>query len=274
MNSGIQCFSNTWLLARYFLEDKYLKDINTTNKLGMQGRMAVSFAKLMKLLWYDNSNFVSPWDLKKIVGRYQTTFSGFSQQDRPRINTAILDALHEDLNRVSVKPYIEFKSTDKPEDDSISSDCWYGHLARNQSIVVDLMHGQYKSISKCPKCNRCSVVFDPFSMVSIPIPDETRVRIPFLYVPYNTSKKLIRCAVIAEKTDSVLTFREIVGKLLGIPKFSFILGVGSSNTFDRFICKDRQVKLINKMCTKFHFTLCALEINPQYFSVQKILGSK
>ena len=36
MNSGIQCLSNTWPLTRYFLEDKYINDVNKTNKLGMQ----------------------------------------------------------------------------------------------------------------------------------------------------------------------------------------------------------------------------------------------
>jgi ubiquitin carboxyl-terminal hydrolase 4/11/15 len=53
----------------------------------------------------------------------------------------------------------------------VADEAWFNFLKRNQSIIVDLMYGQYKSVLDCPKCNNISVQFDPFLMVSLPIRD-------------------------------------------------------------------------------------------------------
>jgi ubiquitin C-terminal hydrolase len=37
MNSGIQCISSIIPLTEYFLQDKYINEINLTNKLGTKG---------------------------------------------------------------------------------------------------------------------------------------------------------------------------------------------------------------------------------------------
>lgn len=44
-----------------------------------------------------------------------------------------------------------------------------GHIKRNQSIITDLMTGQYKSKVTCPTCQRESITFDPFITVTLPI---------------------------------------------------------------------------------------------------------
>jgi hypothetical protein len=48
-----------------------------------------------------------------------------------------LDGLHEDLNRVKKKPYIEAKDADGRPDDEFAEECWNYHKARNDSIIVD-----------------------------------------------------------------------------------------------------------------------------------------
>jgi ubiquitin carboxyl-terminal hydrolase 4/11/15 len=45
------------------------------------------------------------------------------------------------------------------------------HLKRNQSVIVDLMHGLYKSTVRCPDCNRLSVTFEPYMNITLPIPE-------------------------------------------------------------------------------------------------------
>ena len=94
------------------------------------------------------------------------------------------------------------------------------------------MHGQYKSIKTCPKCHRFSVTFDPFSVISLPIPQETGSFLSFYYVPYDLSKKTTRYTTVAKKADTIKSFREQLAKLLGIHKDSFILAMVSANTFD------------------------------------------
>lgn len=49
----------------------------------------------------------------------------------------MLDGLHEDLNRVKNKPYIEAKDVEGRLDKEVSEEYWKNHLARNDSIVVD-----------------------------------------------------------------------------------------------------------------------------------------
>jgi ubiquitin C-terminal hydrolase len=51
MNSGIQCISNIYELAEYYITDKYIKDINAPNWLGTHGNLSNSFANLLKNLW-------------------------------------------------------------------------------------------------------------------------------------------------------------------------------------------------------------------------------
>ena len=46
------------------------------------------------------------------VGRFAPQFSGYQQQDSQELLAFLLDGLHEDLNRVKKKPYVEIKDAD------------------------------------------------------------------------------------------------------------------------------------------------------------------
>ena len=66
---------------------------------------------------------------------------------------------------------------------------WLTYKKRNNSFIVDLFGGQFKSTLVCPECskvfyNECifavylwqeSVKFDPFMSLSAPIPQKSRV---------------------------------------------------------------------------------------------------
>ena len=64
MNSAIQCLSNTLQLTNYFLEGRYVSDINVNNPLGMQGRIAEEYGNLIKELWSSKSSYFAPRDFK------------------------------------------------------------------------------------------------------------------------------------------------------------------------------------------------------------------
>lgn len=49
-----------------------------------------------------------------------------------------MDGLHEDLNRVKCKPYVEAKDTDGRPDEDVADEYWRYHLARNDSVIVDV----------------------------------------------------------------------------------------------------------------------------------------
>ncbi|CAH8346634.1 unnamed protein product [Eruca vesicaria subsp. sativa] len=48
------------------------------------------------------------------------------------------DGLHEDLNKVKRKPYIELKDSDSRPDDEVAEELWNYHKARNDSVIVNV----------------------------------------------------------------------------------------------------------------------------------------
>lgn len=86
----------------------------------------------------------------------------------------VLDALHEDLSRIRSKPYISMDEQKAEENDIECSERWWkNHLTRENSIIVDLFHGQFKSVIRCPDCKRLSQTYDSFMYLQLPIPNES-----------------------------------------------------------------------------------------------------
>ena len=97
----------------------------------------------------------------------------------------LLDGLHEDLNRVKVKPSVETPEFVNVSDDQAAKETWVNHLKRNQSIIQELMHGQFKSRLDCPDCNKVSITFDPFATVPLPIPTDEYSKFELYYIPHD-----------------------------------------------------------------------------------------
>lgn len=89
----------------------------------------------------------------------------------------------EDLYRKGKKPYIDMEEKEGLEEEEAAKDAWNRHVYRNESIITDLFHGQFKSTVSCSKCPRVSVTFDPMMTMLLPIPAEKKP-ITFFYVPY------------------------------------------------------------------------------------------
>ncbi|KAJ8451081.1 hypothetical protein Cgig2_026890 [Carnegiea gigantea] len=169
MNSALQCLVHTAPLVEYFLQD-YSDEINKQNPLGMHGELAIAFGDLLRNMWSAGRISIAPRVFKGKLARFAPQFSGYNQHDSQELLAFLLDGLHEDLNRVKQKPYIEMKDSDGRPDEEYADECWKNHKARNDSIIVDICQGQYKSTLVCPVCNKISVTFDPFMYLTLPIP--------------------------------------------------------------------------------------------------------
>ena len=53
---------------------------------------------------------------------------------------------------------------------------WDLYKARNDSVIVDLFQGQYRSTLVCPVCHKVSIKFDPFMYLTLPIPNTRKWR--------------------------------------------------------------------------------------------------
>ena len=74
----------------------------------------------------------------------------------------MLDSLHEDVNRVIVKPYVKAPDDqiwDKMTISQQADDAWQRHLQRNRSVLVDLFQGQLMSEVTCQVCKKTSRYF-------------------------------------------------------------------------------------------------------------------
>lgn len=182
MNSGLQCLSNTVELSKYFLFGFYKGELNVDNPLGMKGKLAKAYAGLMKEIWLESGRSTAPWDLKKTLGSRIARFSGYGQQDAAELVNYLLDLIHEDLNRITKKPYVEISEEQDRSDEVVAKEYWDAYLARNQSIIVDLMYGQLKSTVTCLTCKNISTAFDPVLSIALPI-KKGFVAFELVYVP-------------------------------------------------------------------------------------------
>ena len=105
----------------------------------------------------------------RLVGKKNPRFSGYQQQDAQELMAFLLDGLHEDLNLVQQKPYVETRDSDGRPDAEVAAESWQNHLRRNQSMIVDLCQGQLKTTLVCPDCAKVSITFDPIMVLRAPL---------------------------------------------------------------------------------------------------------
>lgn len=160
MNSALQCMSNSAELQQYFLSGVYQDELNTDNPLGMGGAVAEAFGSLIQKIWSGDSNSLPPREFKQTLSRFAPQFSGYAQHDSQELLAFLLDGLHEDLNRIKKKPYVEapdWEGGGEKELVAFAKRQWEIYKMRNDSVIVDLFQGQYKSTLVCPVCNKVSL---------------------------------------------------------------------------------------------------------------------
>ncbi|XP_033615680.1 ubiquitin carboxyl-terminal hydrolase 19 isoform X10 [Fukomys damarensis] len=201
MNSVIQSLSNTRELRDFFHDRSFEAEINYNNPLGTGGRLAIGFAVLLRALWKGTHHAFQPSKLKAIVASKASQFTGYAQHDAQEFMAFLLDGLHEDLNRIQNKPYTETVDSDGRPDEVVAAEAWQRHKLRNDSFIVDLFQGQYKSKLVCPVCAKVSITFDPFLYLPVPLPQKQKV-LPIFYFAREPHFKPIKFLVSVSKENS------------------------------------------------------------------------
>ncbi|CAN8025440.1 unnamed protein product [Ixodes persulcatus] len=209
MNSVLQCLANTREFRDYFLGGVFQGEINTENPLGMRGELAVAFAVLLRWLWSGAQRSYAPSRLKSLISVKAPQFTGFAQHDAQEFMAFLLDGLHEDLNRIHNKPYVESVDSANRPDEVVAEESWSRYKLRNDSIVVDLFQGQYKSTVICPECQKVSINFDPFLYLSVPLPKKQKIFVVHFYrwdpdqVPIKLRLRLNQDARVEDLKDEI-----------------------------------------------------------------------
>ena len=191
-NSVLQCLSNTIDLTKYFLKELFKKVINNgkANFFGTKGELSIQYYNLINELWNsynNNQDYINPIKFKNIFCNKEKSFDNQDQQDAHEFLIALLNTLHQDLNRVINKKTIIFEEKKAKETDEEASNRWWeDYKKHDDSIIVDLFQGQYKSTIKCSSCHKNSIIFDKFWTLGLPIPlKKIQLQIKFFTNNYN-----------------------------------------------------------------------------------------
>lgn len=141
----------------------FRQHLNRQNKCGTGGVLTESFAELLRVMWSQSYNFVSPMTFRDALIRFAPRFAGTDQQDSQEFLLFLLDGLHEDLNSAagrhisdatSLEDELKFEKLPDWQANALS---WEKYLKKNSSIIVSLFQGQYRSRLTCLSCKQVSV---------------------------------------------------------------------------------------------------------------------
>ncbi|KAK6399507.1 hypothetical protein LTR81_025134 [Elasticomyces elasticus] len=128
----------------------------------------------------------------------------------------LVDTLHEDLNRIVKKPYIENPDSDDKTVHDLQAIIALGetyranHKARNDSICMDLFCGFYKKPMECPVCDKVSVTFDPYSLFTVQLPVENTSKHTVTSVPLSGAP--INYAIDIDKNTTITRLKEQIAR--------------------------------------------------------------
>ena len=247
MNSALQCIRSVEELAVYFLYDEYKREINADNPLGHNGSIAKAYAGLMSSIYSEDtvSTSFAPRNFKQALGRAQPIFSGYGQQDSQEFLSFLVDGLHEDLNRIQKKPYTEYpESDDKTVHDpeaikALGNKFRDIHRSRNDSVAMDLFNGFYKNTMVCPTCDKVSITFDPYSLLTLQLPIEQTWQHRVWFVPLHGD--VWQVDVDIDKHASIKALKEYVGKRFGVKSTHMMASEVYSHKFYRHLDDDESV---------------------------------
>jgi ubiquitin carboxyl-terminal hydrolase 8 len=190
MNSALQCLMATEPLTAYFRSGLYREELNVDNPLGAKGQLALEYGQLLDELariaanaavtgggrtggGHNNNKgggtIITPRTFKAKLDEFASQFRGHRQHDAQELLAFLLDGIHEDLNRIHKKPYIEDKDCDGTNDEADAVLAWQNYLKRDKSPIVDMFQGQLRSELRCRQCQHGNVRFEPFMYLSLPI---------------------------------------------------------------------------------------------------------
>ncbi|XP_039182511.1 ubiquitin carboxyl-terminal hydrolase 19 isoform X5 [Crotalus tigris] len=245
MNSVIQSLSNTRELRDYFHDRSFESEINYSNPLGTGGRLAIGFAVLLRALWKGTHHAFQPSKLKAIVASKASQFTGYAQHDAQEFMAFLLDGLHEDLNRIQNKPYTETVDSDGRPDEVVAEEAWQRHKMRNDSFIVDLFQGQFKSKLVCPVCSKVSITFDPFLYLPVPLPQKQKVLTVYYFAkePHNKPVKFL--VSISKENSTAMEVLDSVSHSVRVNSENLRLAEVIKNRFHRMFLPSQSLDAVS-----------------------------
>uniref|UniRef100_A0A674B6N5 ubiquitinyl hydrolase 1 n=1 Tax=Salmo trutta TaxID=8032 RepID=A0A674B6N5_SALTR len=270
MNSVIQSLSNTRELRDYFHDRAFENEINCNNPLGTGGRLAIGFAVLLRALWKGTHHAFQPSKLKAIVACKASQFTGYAQHDAQEFMAFLLDGLHEDLNRIQNKPYTETVDSDGRLDEVVADEAWQRHKMRNDSFIVDLFQGQYKSKLVCPVCSKVSITFDPFLYLPVPLPQKQKVLTVFYFAKEPHKKPMKFLVSVSKENSSTAEVLESISRSVRIKAENLRLAEVVKSRFHRIFLPSNSLDTVSSSDMLFCFEVLSKELAKERVVVLRV----
>ena len=203
--------------------------------------------------------------------------------------TFLIDSMHEDLNRVINKPFIKRKDSEffnyfsKEFEEKKSIVEWNNFLKRNQSIMVDLFYGQYKTTISCTYCNHKSINFSTYLSIQLPIPKYKEyflIKIIFTEYRPDTIPYVKMNIIMNKQNKKILDAKKIIGKIFGISEQKIEIVKNKSNEIIKLYEDNEEIEEnINYLkAIKINSNIFEEKINYQkeidYTNLKEILKNK
>ena len=160
MNCILQCLSHTLPLRQLYVSDEYKQHVRSR-----RGDLSYIFKRVLLELWdTTHRDSVAPYGLKRQVGIVAPRFSGYNQHDAQEFMRFLLNELHDEINKASVK------GRKPPADNETLQDAVKRYQTWEDSRIYELFGGMLRSEVCCSVCHNKSVVFDPFMDLALPLP--------------------------------------------------------------------------------------------------------
>ncbi|NXU60290.1 UBP4 hydrolase, partial [Horornis vulcanius] len=116
----------------------------------------------------------------------------------------------------------------------VAKEAWENHRLRNDSIIVDIFHGLFKSTLVCPKCSKVSVTFDPFCYLTLPLPLRRDRLMEVTLVYADPQRRPVQYRVVVPMMGAISDLCESLSKLSGVPAENVRINI--DNNFNKCLC--------------------------------------
>lgn len=174
LNSVIQCLAHSPSVMNYLTDKEFDEDLQLDRGAGQIG---AEFRTLLIQLWIKNG-IVDPRAFRQhsdtgMMNRDSGHIIGW-QNDAHEFLEFLLDSLHKGLQyRPKISISVKTAEDKLNETDRMAIEAyerWRGDFKEGYSNIVELFYGQFLSeVRKGEEVSRC---FDPYQVLSLPIPDK------------------------------------------------------------------------------------------------------
>lgn len=214
--------------------------------------------------------------------------------------SALLDALHEDMNKCrGIRNGYSSSTMTQPDDDresrhrqrsntkqlltridTMSQQAWKEHSKVSRSVISDKFYGQLCCKTRCPECEHNSVKFDSFSVLTLPLPEPAYILRQRVILPLSSEVEESRQLDIFLKLrmeDSLSKCQRLLSSICGLNDSytldTWVIEQGIPQEIvdprsDMKLCSKHQSKLIHQIRPKAGVKAMAQVIQRVYTSVK------